>query len=474
MLMIIAMPFHVKVEAVVVESAVAEVVTLIVGSMLAALGVNILSNNSDVISDFLNSCCDDVKNFVYDAVDTWKVGVKQLLSIDVDIWDEFRVDAHKYFKNFLSPSIPLCNVVENVSGIYGFTEDESTQLKFHVPTISAYGGRAALFSDNYTITYYYNYDAFSLYDFHLLGNFSWYDYQYFTGFTMYFKSNDLTLVLGSQHLNMYSSDKDAFDVICKPYQFFLNGSVYNFLTSIVIGTVNGNYFKLQSTDAGYAVMDLVTNNLVSLDCKGQSKTYFASQHSFYEWLFESVGLAHQNSAKLFDVAVPSTDTTFNNDDTLTSDVVIDKDYFPTDDDIITETKEAVTLSIPATIEDINYETVTKTDDDDNYPDKYPFPDVSASIWDKFPFCLPSDLYNLFSIFQSDNSEAPVFQFTFPWFYCETEFTIDFSSSDSYYDDVSVFIGLGAFNPLVKLLRFFISLFFVLGLIIYTRKLIGAE
>ena len=452
--------------------AVVDDVVLLIGSaLLAAVGVTITANNSEVVGDFLNSCSDTLREWIYDVCDTWVGGAKKILEVSAEMWDNLQIDAHKYFKNFTSSSIPLCSVVENESGIYGFTEDESTQLKFHVPLLSAQGGRASLFADNYTITYYYNYDAFSLYDFHLLGSYSWYDYKYFSGFTMYFKSNDLTIVLGGQHANMYSSDKDAFDVTCKPYSFNYGVSITNFLTSNIIGTINGNYFKLQSTDAGYAVIDLVTNNLVSLDCKGQSKTYFASQQAFYEWLFESVGLAHQNSAKLFDVAVPSTDTTFND---LASDVVIDKDYFPTDEDVEAETKESVSVVIPATLTDVSTETVLDTSAEDIYDGDLPLVTAPSNLFtDKFPFCLPWDLYNLIASLFSAESSPPSFTLPLPANY---NLVIDFGGSDELVtsDETGVTISLSKFDFIVKMLRFFVAGLWVLGLILVSRKLIGGE
>lgn len=79
--------------------------------------------------------------------------------------------------------------------------------------------------------------------------------------------------------------------------------------------------------------------------------------------------------------------------------------------------------------------------------------------EKFPFCLPWDLYNVFANLVAE-PEAPVFKFPFVFerLGIDYEFTIDLSQ----------------FDDLARVSRFFSSVSFVIFLILQSRKMVGAE
>ena len=79
--------------------------------------------------------------------------------------------------------------------------------------------------------------------------------------------------------------------------------------------------------------------------------------------------------------------------------------------------------------------------------------------EKFPFCLPWDLYNLFAGFNT-SAEAPRFVIPF--------------KIERFGIDESITIDLSEFTEQVKIVRFFIGAGFVLALILISRKMIGAE
>ena len=79
--------------------------------------------------------------------------------------------------------------------------------------------------------------------------------------------------------------------------------------------------------------------------------------------------------------------------------------------------------------------------------------------EKFPFCLPWDLYNLFAGFNT-SAEAPKFVIPF--------------KIERFGIDESITIDLSEFTEQVKIVRFFIGAGFVLALILISRKMIGAE
>lgn len=112
-------------------------------------------------------------------------------------------------------------------------------------------------------------------------------------------------------------------------------------------------------------------------------------------------------------------------------------------------------------------TNTDTDDpsgtetgNDKTPPKIPHTTIPEILFkDKFPFCLPWDIYNLFVVFE-DEAEAPRFEIPFK----DEKLGID----ETYVIDFSQFDNIAA------IIRFFIGAGFVLALIMISRKLTGSE
>lgn len=110
-------------------------------------------------------------------------------------------------------------------------------------------------------------------------------------------------------------------------------------------------------------------------------------------------------------------------------------------------------------------TDTKDDTKDNpntKPKKPSIPSMSLPeilFKEKFPFCLPWDIYNLFSGLQAE-AEAPrfVMPFKFERLGIDEEIVIDFSD----------------YEEQIKIIRFFTGAMFVLALVMISRKIIGAQ
>ena len=79
---------------------------------------------------------------------------------------------------------------------------------------------------------------------------------------------------------------------------------------------------------------------------------------------------------------------------------------------------------------------------------------------KFPFCLPYDLYNVFSQFYAEQTEAPVFEFPFKFERLNIDYTFR--------------LDLAEYRTIINLNKTFINIAFVVGLIYLSRKLIGAQ
>lgn len=151
----------------------------------------------------------------------------------------------------------------------------------------------------------------------------------------------------------------------------------------------------------------------------------------------------------------------------TADDITDVGTYP--DSIGISVPQDLTDTISKTAEDIRTVDKDKTDtkDDtkeepDTKPNKPSIPSLSLPeilFKEKFPFCLPWDVYNVFANLVAE-PEAPVFSipFKFERLGIDYEFTIDLSE----------------FEDIAKISRFFSSIAFVIFLILASRKLIGAE
>lgn len=126
--------------------------------------------------------------------------------------------------------------------------------------------------------------------------------------------------------------------------------------------------------------------------------------------------------------------------TDTGDIATDKDKTDTKDDTKDDTKE----------------------DPDTKPNKPSIPGLSLPeilFKEKFPFCLPWDVYNVFANLVAE-PEAPVFEIPMKWEFLDIDYTLT--------------IDFSMFDEIAKISRFFSSLGFVVFLILISRKVIGAE
>ena len=134
---------------------------------------------------------------------------------------------------------------------------------------------------------------------------------------------------------------------------------------------------------------------------------------------------------------------------LTPDVA--RDYENTD----VKEKDIVTTET-----DVNPDEQTNTPTKDKPAKVFPALSLPEVLFkEKFPFCLPWDLYNLF-VGMSETAEAP--RFTIPYknemLGIEENYTLD----------------LSRFDDAAKVIRFFVGAGFVMALILISRKLTGSE
>jgi hypothetical protein len=151
----------------------------------------------------------------------------------------------------------------------------------------------------------------------------------------------------------------------------------------------------------------------------------------------------------------------------TADDLTDVSTYP--DTIPISVPQDLTDTISKTAEDIRTLDKDKTDtkddtkeDPDTKPNKPSIPALSLPeilFKEKFPFCLPWDVYNVFANLVAE-PEAPVFEIPMKWEFLDIDYTLK--------------IDFSMFDEIAKISRFFSSLGFVVFLILISRKVIGAE
>ena len=122
---------------------------------------------------------------------------------------------------------------------------------------------------------------------------------------------------------------------------------------------------------------------------------------------------------------------------------------------ITVPDDLVKSNDMTTLNEMTQADVIEYVDTASYPDGVPVID-SSGLFDKFPFCIPYDIYNLFVGF---SAEAIPPKFIIPFKYgdlVDTSITIDFSE----------------LSDIAYICRWFVGIEFVLGLILITRKVMS--
>lgn len=263
------------------------------------------------------------------------------------------------------------------------------------------------------------------------------------------------------------------------------------------GQPSFSYVKDRPYSYVYANDPLVPRSGYYALYKGQIvKIAFNSDDSFYftnsagniisQWLADDVIFPNDNLINCDDLSIPYTNFAplLLGEDVF--DVGVDAsslpgiDSFPSTTGDITDVSsypDSIPISVPRDLSDAisktaeDIRTVDTTDEDtgdttdtdnDKKPNKPSIPALSLPeilFKEKFPFCLPWDIYNVFANLVAE-PKAPVFEIPMKWEFLDIDYTlvIDFSM----------------FDEIARISRFFSSLGFIVFLILVSRKIIGAQ
>lgn len=244
------------------------------------------------------------------------------------------------------------------------------------------------------------------------------------------------------------------------YDIYFNGELLTYTT-----TDSG--FTLTTADGTNIVQDgyIINTNVPVSDSICPDGVW--DKAGFTDWLND---LAFGSGA---DVGNPSIDTPAYpgndvwHDGSINDDIAVGSPSIgiavPTsDEDVISLNPDVARDYENTTVKDKDIATDTDTSTPSNSTPSKALPALSLPeilFKEKFPFCLPWDIYSFFSVFVA-KPKTP--KFIIPYkndmLNIDIEFTIDFSEYEEY----------------AKIVRFFAGATFVFGLILISRKMIGAD
>lgn len=208
----------------------------------------------------------------------------------------------------------------------------------------------------------------------------------------------------------------------------------------------GVYFDLSSGYVRYC-----SNDNVAID------KHFNDSNEFVSYFLSSCGF--RVGTNVPGVYIPG--------DTSSDSISVDKDRLNQKVKEADEvTADTVSTVLPGTKEKLdelqaNPDAVMDITAEDIYTADIPAIDTAPALWTtKFPFCIPWDIYNLFSGFFT-TSQCPKFTFVLM---PENSFGLQ-------NEEVTLTIDFSEYDTIVQIIRFFIAVFFVFGLIFATRKLV---
>lgn len=255
-----------------------------------------------------------------------------------------------------------------------------------------------------------------------------------------------------------------------------NLSYNNMSTPVCFFVKNGRYLQLIEKSGETQKLVYVDTGEVAVDL-GTSRV---GNYNLNDYIMQCLGYALPKSqGKEDDDYTPTVNIPTSGSLDFGKSVGIDKVPEKTKDEVTGKDVYAgdisndasVSVSIPTTKDKldelVNDDTIADTAVDvktNTYPDGVPKID-SSGLFDKFPFCIPKDLYNLFAGFYSTDSKAPKF---------DIPFQILKQSDGSYLIDTSISFDFAIFDDIMPMVRWFTTAGFVFFLIMITRKVIGAQ
>lgn len=446
-----------------------DVVLLVIASVCLGLAMNIAITNpnwGNTFSGVYDSLSTTCKTYVNEAAESIGNGYTMVYNWQVDRYEALTDEIIAYFHENSFQEVPGTITPSNPSGKIGFTSDSSFTLLYPRNTNSC---SYVLPSGTFTIYDVYNKNAFPAcaardaatfptrgyiitnsdgFGFceAIYNSYSWSDCT-FTPY-LYTRNN----ARESDYLRPSNNSSSVFNLSSTSVPIT---SSYNF--SYYFDSL-GNIYRIYSPDnITYSFRDINSGT----DYQNLS---FPSRLALVDWFRNSLGLVtltYGSSVESYSAPITDTGVTFDEETAVAAQSTNVSNAQATG---------SISTVIPGTAADLGTladspgavlnpsvaQTIVAV-----YPSDVPQIDKSPNLWlQKFPFCVPFDFARILSDLKAP-PEAPELSFII---LPENFFEL---GNEAYYVD----IDFSMFSQFIAILRFFISLGFVLFLIILTRDII---
>lgn len=470
-----------------------DIIITAVGSILFSVGIKYATDAEwrggaqDFIAKASKTTIDNIKTTVTAIVGAASyVGYGFKMMFDAETWKIITGDIEYWYGNAYSDA--TSNITAGKDGTLGFTADSQFSVDCDGGTVQITLGEYSMLTlDSATPLKYiyphlpykneswvnndsqYGYGSmFSVYPFNL----QYYSYTV-PGSSQFKFSGTLKSDIEPSYKSFsgrvpfyFTSQRfgtSSFDFLSVSPYSNLNTSMYSVDGTLCYFTqcVDGKYRFVNADDFNPSKSNATDDTCVPLVNYNTNKTYYSfdTPCDMFYTVLDGAGLRHYTDSqknvndvdKYRALPVPITGT-------------VPDVYTGSQSVGITVPDDLVKSNDMTTLNEMTQADVIEYVDTASYPDGVPKID-SSGLFDKFPFCIPKDLYNLFAGFYSSESKAPKF---------DIPFQILKQSDGSYLIDTSISFDFAIFDDIMPMVRWFTTAGFVFFLIMITRKVIGAQ
>lgn len=445
-----------------------EAIFFVMATLCSSIGISIALENPNtgkILMDCFNTLSENARKNIEFKASLVSFGVKTVVSWEIESFKSITDEVRSWFSDNYEVKHEFGKVlVSNDDNLIGFTKDTKFQIYFPGNASSAVFNFPSAVMFIHNKSYLSTFEPYNISPFmresdncpaqvvHMKSaeGLSYYRWQNNINNNYNASGKIYDCVLGTnpyyERYQLVASNTVPF---CPYDTFYHEGQ-----SSAFYYDLSGNSYFIDLKDGKFVFQNVLDSTRIYKDMT------FNSQLELVDWFCNECGLATRtysiDTLKPYDPAIDSDNdgVVYDPDAVARAKKRIDSIDTPTVDTVIPGTKTQA-KAIADGLED-----VFDTDITTAYTGGVKLPTTNGSLWyEKFPFCIPFDIINLFSAFYSSDSSAPNFHFC-----VIPENSFGLHNNAVYWD-----IDFREYSILVKLLRFFLAVFFSVWLISVTRN-----
>ncbi len=475
MFSVIAEPFDV--DAIV---GIDDAIYYILASVCLSLGISIAFNNpntGEVLIDLWNNLSDKARSFITNIKPQADFMFSFVFEWPADQWEIVSTEIINYFNNHsFTVSDLWVSCTPGSSGRLGFTDDsiftfdlsgDTVVNEFNVVLLQSGRIKLGQFSNDVVLEHYPEiyYNSDNSYDCGLVvvenqdSSFMWVGcyHDYLTDSYRFSPGSYRSEICSPLNHVLRINGRYPFTILSAPSRYFNTGFYDSNNNFYYLGEKSNNKYAFISTYGNTTYQNL------EFDSYDDGIIWFCDQVGLVVDFGD--GLNNKTDVGVYDPSIPSDGVGVSYNPENTQQKLEDLNG-------VIDSTGSLPMVIPGNAADIGVladnpalitDPAAAGEVLNIYPADLPQINSPSALWtDKFPFCLPFDIYNLFATFAAE-PEIPKFHvLVLP------KNSFGFNNEDIYFD-----IDFEPYDKLVKILRFFLSAAFVVFIILITRKLIGS-